>query len=256
MEDGFVFVDQFGGCQTSAFFAVYDGHGGRQVVDFVTHELHGNVLREMLRASSLPDALLQAFQTTDEEMVRRNIMGSGCTACVCVLVEEGHARVIYTAHLGDSRAVMSRGGIATRLTSMTDHKATDPLEGKRVIEAGGQIINDRVNGMLAMTRALGDHILKMPVLPNDVVSNIPDITSTDLSGQDNFVILACDGLWDIMNDQQAVELVVESLRELAPLVRQLEAEGRSIAEILARMLVEEALVRGSDDNVSCVVIFL
>lgn len=256
MEDGFVFVDAFGGNRTSAYFGVYDGHGGRQVVDFVTRELHESVLREMRKTNSVPDALLQAFQATDEEIVRRNIMVSGCTACVCVLLEERHARVIYTAHLGDSRAVMSRGGSATRLTSMTDHKATDPLEGKRVIEAGGQIVNDRVNGMLAMTRALGDHLLKMPVLPNDVVSNVPDITSTDLTVQDSFVILACDGLWDVVNDQHAVELVAQGLRELAPIAPRLEAEGRSLAEILARMLVEEGLARGSNDNISVVVIFL
>merc|ERR1719199_1585444 len=124
--------------------------------------------------------------------MRRSILASGCTACCCLLQEERHARVIYTAHLGDSRAVMARGGNATRLTSMTDHKATDPLEAKRVIEAGGQIFNDRVNGMLAMTRALGDHVLKMPQLPNDVVSYIPDIISTDLNAQDSFVIVACD----------------------------------------------------------------
>jgi len=256
MEDGFVFVDQFGGRDTSAFFAVYDGHGGRQVVDFVTRELHENLLKELRKTSSAADALLQAFQVTDEEMVRRNIMSSGCTACCCLLQEERHARVIYTAHLGDSRAVLARGGNATRMTSMTDHKATDPLEAKRVIEAGGHIINDRVNGMLAMTRALGDHLLKMPVLPNDVVSNVPDITSTDLTHQDSFIILACDGLWDVMNDQQAVELVLESMRELTPLARQLEAEGRSMAEILARMLVEEALALGSSDNISCIVIFI
>merc|ERR1719450_684908 len=140
-------------------------------------------------------------------MVRKNIRTSGCTACCCLLQEERHARVIYTAHLGDSRAVMSRGGSATRLTSMTDHKATDPLEAKRVIEAGGQIFNERVNGMLAMTRALGDQMLKMPTLPNDVVSNVPDITSTDLTSQDRFVICACDGLFDVVSDQEAIELV-------------------------------------------------
>jgi len=256
MEDGFVFVDQFGGQRSSAYFAVYDGHGGRQVVDFVTQELHESVLREMRRANSVPDAIVQAFQSTDEEMIRNNILMSGCTACVCVLHEEKRARVVYTAHLGDSRAVLARGGKAQRLTSVTDHKATDPLEGKRVIEAGGQIVNDRVNGMLAMTRALGDFLLKMPVLPNDVVSNVPDISSTDLSDQDRFIIVACDGLWDVISDQQAVELVLESLRDLAGISRQLEAEGRSIAEILARMLVEEALAEGSTDNVSCVVIFL
>lgn len=256
MEDGFVFVDMFGGRPSSAFFSVYDGHGGRQVVDFITQELHQNVLKELRKTSSVPDALLQAFQSSDDEMVKRNIMSSGCTACCCLLQEEGNTRVIYTAHLGDSRAVMSRGGQATRLTSMSDHKATDPLECKRVIEAGGQIINDRVNGMLAMTRAFGDHLLKMPILPNNVVSNVPDITSTDLSWQDNFVILACDGLWDVMNDQQAVDSVSESMRELTPIARQLEAEGRSMAEILARMLVEEALARGSNDNISCIVVFL
>merc|ERR1719487_3059820 len=174
--------------------------------------------------------MVQAFHTTDNDMIRRGINQSGCTACVCLLQEERHARVIYTAHLGDSRAVLCRSGIATRLTSMTDHKATDPLEAKRVIEAGGHIFNDRVNGMLAMTRALGDHMLKMPVLPNDVVSNIPDITSTDLSPQDSFVIVACDGLWDVIVDQQAIQLVADCLRELAPMARQLEAEGRSVAE--------------------------
>lgn len=256
MEDGFVFVDQYGGDRTSAFFAIYDGHGGRLVVDFVTRELHENVLSEMRKMDSVPDALMQAFGLTDEDMVRRNITSSGCTACVCVLTEENGARVIYTAHLGDSRAVMSRGGSATRLTSVTDHKATDPLEAKRVIEAGGQIINDRVNGMLAMTRALGDHLLKMPILPNDVVSNVPDITSTDVGPQDGFVIVACDGVFDVISDQQSVELVQRGLQELQPYARQLEAEGRSMAEILARMVVEEALALGTNDNVSCIVIFL
>eukprot|EP00930_Biecheleria_cincta_P057658 TRINITY_DN43557_c0_g1_i1.p1 TRINITY_DN43557_c0_g1~~TRINITY_DN43557_c0_g1_i1.p1 ORF type:complete len:281 (-),score=36.80 TRINITY_DN43557_c0_g1_i1:189-1031(-) len=256
MEDGFVFVDQFGGRDRCAFFGVYDGHGGRQVVDFVTRELHENVLRELRKTRSAADALLQAFQATDEDMIRRGVRVSGCTACCCLLQDEGHARVIYTAHLGDSRAVLARGSTATRMTSMTDHKATDPMEAKRVIEAGGHIINDRVNGMLAMTRALGDHILKMPHLPNDVVSNVPDITSTDMTPQDSFVILACDGLWDVLDDQQAVDLVHDCMRELTPIARRLESEGRSMAEILARMLVEEALVRGSCDNISCIVIFL
>merc|ERR1712187_649767 len=245
-----------GGNRSSAFFAVYDGHGGRQVVDFVTRELHENVLKELRKTTSVPDALLQAFQATDEDMVRKGIMVSGCTACVCLLQQEGHTRVIYTAHLGDSRAVMCRGSNATRLTSMTDHKATDPLEAKRVIEAGGQIFNERVNGMLAMTRALGDQMLKMPTLPNDVVSNVPDITSTELSRQDSFVILACDGLWDVMNDQQAVDTVHQGLTELQPIRHQIEGQGRSVAEILARMLVEEALQRGSADNISCILIFL
>eukprot|EP00439_Symbiodinium_sp_Y106_P084426 s1448_g25.t1 len=76
------------------------------------------------------------------------------------------------------------------------------------------------------------------------------------SDKDSFIILACDGIWDVMNDQQAVQLVMECMQELTPVARQLESEGRSLAEILARMLVEEALARGSNDNISCLVIFL
>jgi len=256
MEDGWIFVDQFGGKPRGAFFAVYDGHGGRQVVDFVQSELHLCVLRELRTTSSVPQALRSAFEAIDDEMVRRSMMTSGCTACVCILAQEDAHRMVYTAHLGDSRAVMCRNGIAVRLTSMTDHKATDPLEAKRVIEAGGRIVNDRVNGMLAMTRALGDHLLKMPILPNSVVSNVPDVTSTSLSGKDAFIILACDGLWDVIDDQGAVELVEASMQELASVALQLEAENRSWAEVLARVLVEEALARGSCDNVTCLVILL
>lgn len=70
------------------------------------------------------------------------------------------------------------------------------------------------------------------------------------------MILACDGLWDVVTDQQAVELVTEGIRELAPIAQNLEAEGRCLAEVLARMLVEEGLARGSDDNISVVIIFL
>lgn len=66
MEDGFVFVDQFGGTKRSAFFAVYDGHGGRPVVDFVTQMLHQNLYKELRRTGSAADALLQAWGLSKE----------------------------------------------------------------------------------------------------------------------------------------------------------------------------------------------
>lgn len=260
MEDGFVFVDCFGGKKNSAYFAIYDGHGGRQCVDYVTELLHDNLLAEIQKApSNVPDAFIRAFNTTDRNMQASGINTSGCTACCCLLQEEKASRAIYTAHLGDARAVICRGGLAVRLTSMSDHKATDPTETKRVIEAGGTIFNERVNGMLAISRAFGDHQLKAPALPNDVVSNIPDITSTELTDQDMFVIVACDGLWDVVEDQESVNLVLEGIRELMALLPNTGQDSlthrRSMAEVLARMLVEEALARGTSDNVSCIMIF-
>jgi serine/threonine protein phosphatase PrpC len=260
MEDGFVFVDCFGAKKNSAYFAIYDGHGGRQCVDYVTQTLHDNLLGELQKApANVPDAFIRAFNTTDRNMQASGINVSGCTACCCLLQEEKASRAIYTAHLGDARAVICRGGLAVRLTSMSDHKATDPTEAKRVIEAGGTIFNERVNGMLAISRAFGDHQLKTPALPNDVVSNVPDITSTELTDQDMFVIVACDGLWDVVEDQESVNLVLEGIRELMALLPNTGQDSlthrRSMAEVLARMLVEEALARGTSDNVTCLMIF-
>lgn len=260
MEDGFVFVDCFAGKKNSAYFAIYDGHGGRQCVDYVTQTLHDNLLVELQRVpTSVPDAFIRAFSLTDRNMLSSGIHTSGCTACCCLLQEETSSRSIYTAHLGDARAVICRGGLAVRLTSMSDHKATDPAEAKRVIEAGGSIFNERVNGMLAISRAFGDHQLKAPALPNDVVSNVPDITSTELTDQDMFVIVACDGLWDVVEDQESVNLVLEGIRELMSLLPNVGQDSlthrRSMAEVLARMLVEEALARGTSDNVTCLMIF-
>merc|ERR1719188_2795902 len=203
--------------------------------------------------------MIRAFNTTDKSMQQHGFVTSGCTACCCLLQEEKNSRSIYTAHLGDARAVICRGGLAVRLTSMSDHKATDPTEAKRVIEAGGTIFNERVNGMLAIARAFGDHQLKMPALPNDVVSNVPDITSTELTDQDMFVIVACDGLWDVVEDQESVNLVLEGIRELLALIPSMGQDGpshrRAMAEVLSRMLVEEALARGTSDNVSCLMVF-
>mmetsp|Transcript_22404 Transcript_22404/g.47854 ORF Transcript_22404/g.47854 Transcript_22404/m.47854 type:complete len:286 (+) Transcript_22404:91-948(+) len=260
MEDGFVFVDCFGGKQNSAYFAIYDGHGGRQCVDYITENLHENLLMELQKSpNGVIEALVEAFSSTDRNMLASGINQSGCTACCCLLQEENHSRCIYTAHLGDARAVICRGGLAVRLTSMSDHKATDRAEGERVIQAGGTIYNERVNGMLAIARAFGDHQMKAPALPKDVVSNVPDITSTELTDQDIFVIVACDGIWDVMDDQEAVNLVLDGIRDLVSLLPDLGQDHlsyrKSMGEVLARMLVEEALARGTSDNVSCLMIF-
>merc|ERR1712203_1352731 len=97
-----------------------------------------------------------------------------------------------------------------------------------------------------------------PALPRDVVSHVPDITATDLNEQDMFVVVACDGLWDVMEDQEAVNLVLEGIRALMEVLPTSTTPGhphrRAMGEILARALVEEALARGTTDNVSCFII--
>ena len=99
-------------------------------------------------------------------------------------------RVLYTANVGDARIVLCRNGKALRLSY--DHKGMDENEGRRISKAGGLILNNRVNGVLAVTRALGDSYLK------DLVTGHPYTTETVIQpDQDEFLILACDGVSQI-----------------------------------------------------------
>jgi len=107
--------------------------------------------------------------------------------------------VLYCANAGDARGVLCRSGKAVRLTY--DHKGTDKQEAKRITDAGGFVMSGRVNGVLAVTRSLGDSSMK------EFVVGAPYTTETELCEEDEFVILACDGLWDIVGDQVAIELI-------------------------------------------------
>jgi protein phosphatase PTC1 len=101
-------------------------------------------------------------------------------------------RVLYTANVGDARIVLCRNGKALRLSY--DHKGSDENEGKRVVNAGGLILNNRVNGVLAVTRALGDSYMK------DLVTGHPYTTETVIQPDlDEFIILACDGVRILSN---------------------------------------------------------
>lgn len=95
-------------------------------------------------------------------------------------------RVLYTANVGDARAVLSRAGKAVRLTY--DHKGSDKQEAKRIMDAGGFVMNNRVNGVLAVTRSLGDSSMK------EFVVGSPYTTETELSDEDEFLVIACDGV--------------------------------------------------------------
>ncbi|KAH8083751.1 protein serine/threonine phosphatase 2C [Cristinia sonorae] len=139
-------------------------------------------------------------------------------------------RVLYCANAGDARGVLCRGGKAVRLTY--DHKGSDKQEAKRIMDAGGFVMSGRVNGVLAVTRSLGDSSMK------EFVVGAPYTTETELSDEDEFLILACDGLWDVVEDQAAVQLV----RDVN--------DPRKAAEAL----LDHAYKNWSSDNVTVLVV--
>jgi protein phosphatase PTC1 len=95
-------------------------------------------------------------------------------------------RVLYSANAGDARGVLCRAGKAVRLTY--DHKGSDKQEAKRITDAGGFVMSGRVNGVLAVTRSLGDSAMK------EFVVGAPYTTETELCDEDEFLVLACDGV--------------------------------------------------------------
>jgi len=235
MEDEHIILDSFGGTPTQGYFAIYDGHGGRGAVDFTAKHLHKNLEQE-LQENPDTDPLVSirsAYLNTDKQLGESQVQFSGTTAVSALIRMNGSDRYLYSANAGDARAVLARSG-ATALRLTYDHKGSDESETKRIVDAGGFVALNRVNGVLAVTRSLGDHLMK------DYVIADPFMNATKLEPGDTHLVLACDGLWDVATDQEVVDLVV----------------GESDAQKAAEKLLVHALKNGSTDNISVMTIFL
>lgn len=137
-------------------------------------------------SAALAPAAAAAANDTADTPTQDTPMG-GLTAIPKLQEKAVRQRVLYTANVGDARIVLCRNGKALRLSY--DHKGSDENEGRRIVNAGGLILNNRVNGVLAVTRALGDAYLK------DLVTGHPYTTETVIQPDgDEFIILACDGV--------------------------------------------------------------
>uniref|UniRef100_A0A183EST0 protein-serine/threonine phosphatase n=1 Tax=Gongylonema pulchrum TaxID=637853 RepID=A0A183EST0_9BILA len=133
---------------------------------------------------------------------------SGTTA-VIVLIKD---QKIYCGNVGDSRAVASVCGTALPLSF--DHKPANENEARRIIAAGGWVEFNRVNGNLALSRALGDFAFKkndQKPPEEQIVTACPDVIVRDLTYNHEFIILACDGIWDVMSNQEVVEFCRDRL---------------------------------------------
>ncbi|KER20543.1 hypothetical protein T265_10930 [Opisthorchis viverrini] len=140
---------------------------------------------------------------------------SGTTACVALLLPYNGIVKLFVANAGDSRAVLCRGTVAIDLS--VDHKPEDEDEKSRITAAGGTVTRDgRVNGGLNLSRALGDHSYKQAQglpLAVQMITPSPDVTQFDLiPGSDQFLVIACDGVWNSMTSQEVVDFVRERLQ--------------------------------------------
>lgn len=258
--------------QTLHFFGVYDGHGGCQVANYCRDRVHLALAEEIecvkggLVNGSIKDdcqeqwrkAFTNCFHKVDNEVggkasadpVAPETVGS---TAVVALVCSSH---IIVANCGDSRAVLCRGKEAMALS--VDHKPDREDEYARIEAAGGKVIQwngHRVFGVLAMSRSIGDRYLKPWIIPE------PEVTFLPRAKDDDCLILASDGLWDVMTNEEICDLARRRILlwhkkngDTLPLER---GEGIDpAAQAAAEFLSNRALQKGSKDNITVIVVDL
>ncbi|MQL98510.1 hypothetical protein Taro_031224 [Colocasia esculenta] len=265
------------------YFGVYDGHGGAQVANYCKERMHMALIEEIRKLEGSAcgvgndcqkkweTALTNCFLKVDAE-AGGEVNGKsgiseefsnpcsaepiapetvGSTAVVAVLFSSH----IIIANCGDSRAVLCRGKQALPLS--VDHKPSREDEYERIEAAGGKVIQwngFRVFGVLAMSRSIGDRYLKPSIIPD------PEVTFLPRTKEDECLILASDGLWDVMTNEEACDAARRRIlmwhkknSMTAPVERGgADPAAQAAADYLARL----ALQRGSKDNITVIVIDL
>ena len=278
MEDEYFVGDE------GRFSAVFDGHGGAAVSRYLRQNLYANVQaalptaveanmkgrrqNESLNVASPDDliiasAICAAFEKIDSEVQDISHWSYQGSTALAVAIHQNidGTQTIISANVGDSRAILGQNKQAIDLTR--DHKPNDEVERNRIVELGGtvdwcgQVDRQgqpvertgvyRINGNLALSRSIGDRS-ERPWVSSEVEINFHKIE--DDVDNSSFVLLASDGLWDVMSSQEVCSFVHQVL-DSTPSAHQDESRRK-----IAKAVVEEALRRGSGDNITVLVVWL
>jgi protein phosphatase 1L len=216
----------------TSMYAVFDGHNGPAAAQFCASRLGSLIGQSKFDLQREPcRALEEAFKQADEELLRGTTEMAGTTALVML----AHGDEVAVASVGDSRAVLlKKDGSVCALS--VEHKPDRLDERERIARAGGTVEHWgvwRVEGLLAMSRAIGDRRLKKFVIPD------PDCTRTKINpAEDAFVVLATDGLFDVMRNDEVARV----------------CRGCTSSDAAATKLAEEVVNRGIVDNTTVLVV--
>jgi serine/threonine protein phosphatase PrpC len=248
MEDQMTIKLELPNHKNIAFFGVYDGHAGDQASLYLSQHLWQRV--NAMKDPTDHDELSKTVQAFDAEFLKLENQREHGSTCVFALVK--HCDLgsnekkweVTVSNVGDSRAIIVRkDGTCVGLTE--DHKPETPTEASRIYAAGGSVQMNRVNGQLAMSRAIGDWQYKTDsklALDQQKVIAVPDIT-TEVLYEGDSLLVCCDGIVEQMSSEEAAQNVF--------------AECKTDSEDPARVmykLLEYSLERGSKDNHSAMLI--
>ncbi|CAL4989318.1 unnamed protein product [Urochloa decumbens] len=217
---------------TVQMFGVYDGHGGAIAAEYVKEHLFSNLIKHPKFITDPKAAISETYNHTDSEFLKADSLqarNAGSTAVTAIIVGDR----LLVANVGDSRAIICKGGHAIAVSR--DHKPDQTDERQRIEDAGGFVMWDgtwRVCGLLPVSRAFGNKLLKQYVLAD------PEVKEEVLDSSHEFLILASHGLWDVVNNQEAVE-IVKPIQD---------------PEDAAKRLLQEAYKRETSENTTVVIV--
>ena len=232
MEDQGKVVENLEGDPNKILFCLFDGHGGGEVSKFLQENFH-KYLKNYLPFKNYYRGFYDLFKFLDEEIKMLNVPQVGSTATIAYIERKNGKKVLYCVNVGDSRCVLINKKRIMRMSY--DDRVEDPKEKKRILQQGGVIYSGRIYGSLMLSRSFGDWIIKSYGVIVD-----PHITKIELTDDDQYLIIASDGLWDAIKDEECRRLCETNTNTLE----------------ICKNFVVESLKRGSQDNISCFIIRL
>lgn len=222
---------------------VFDGHGGKAVSNYLKKYLPLAIINNFNKEKISSKFFCNIYNNIQKKMevtFPRLIKRCGSTACICIHFMHNNKNKLCVVNVGDSRAIIcNKFNIAVPLT--IDHKPGQIMERKRIEYLGGTIEYDgsdwRIEN-LSLSRAFGDCDAK------PYVTHEPEVFSIDISSKDKFIIVACDGVWDVLSNQEAIDFVINLLSD------------KSYTGNYAKDLSIYAYNKGSSDNITIIIYML
>jgi len=228
-----------------SFYTILDGHAGTECADFVYERLYQHIAgNPRLKQGNFVQVMIEGYLNMDREFLTWSAThnnSSGC--CTLSLIWHRSSNRLIVANVGDCRAILCRNGTPVVLSQ--DHRPTTPSEVERLKKRGVGFQDGRLFGTLSVTRAHGDREFKSKTLEGILIAE-PEVTIIDLTPQDEFVVMASDGFWDVITTE-----------EIIPLTNRLfQTFNRTSLGKVVQGLVDEAVRRGSTDDVTVLLLIL
>eukprot|EP01084_Bolivina_argentea_P029854 55386_1 len=204
MEDKHLIYFNLNNNANISIFGVFDGHGGRQCAEYCATNLCETLTKYLLSETTVDSAFNLCISELDERAIEYSKDASGSTCCIILI--DNIKYDLFCCNVGDSRSILINKNCTKHKQLSIEHKPEYPIEKQRIENANGWVTFGRVCGILAVSRSLGDKDFKYEI--ENLIISKPDITHHKLIlDEDKYIILACDGLYDVFTNEQCTEWI-------------------------------------------------